>query len=128
MAVEAAARIELRVCSLLCDRAVIKNDDLIAIHDCRDSVCNDNARTALSRLARGLLNQKFRVRVDVRRGFIEDQDVGIECENSSKGDQLAFAEAEIRSTLFDFRLKPSGVARHELSEPSTGGRIFNSCF
>lgn len=59
------------------DATLVEHEDKIGIADGGKTMCNDDARATLHQANHGLLDVHFCSRIDIGRGFIEDEDGGI---------------------------------------------------
>ena len=67
--------------SLFPDATPVQNDDVVRIADRRETVSDDDTGAVAHQFADGILNQMLGLRVDVGRGFVEDQYFGLECQS-----------------------------------------------
>ena len=69
------------MCTLLDDVSVFHNENDVGVADRRETVRDNEARTALHQLGHGFLDQDLGTCVDRRCRFVEDQDarIGEEC-------------------------------------------------
>ena len=68
-------RQQLLVRSALDDLAVLQHDDLVRVLDRGQTVRHDQHRADAPHFLQGLLDQRFRFRIDVRGRFVQDQDL-----------------------------------------------------
>src|ERR1700694_491865 len=79
---------------------LVQNDDAIGALDGGEAVGDDDRCPASHQLEQGGLNDAFRLWIDARGRFVEDQeDVRLEGESAGEGEQLLLAGGDIASTL-----------------------------
>ncbi|MNZ95360.1 hypothetical protein D3C78_1145060 [compost metagenome] len=77
--------------ALLHDFTVTHHNNAVSLHNRRQSVSNDNCRSALRNNLKRILNQLLRMRVEICAGFIQYKHLRFEHNNSGEGNQLSLA-------------------------------------
>ena len=73
---------------LLNDLSIFEDDNLVSIKDCFETMSNDKASPTSYNGFHSLLNLAFCYRIDIRRRFIQNQDLRVSQQSSSNGNQL----------------------------------------
>ena len=85
--------------SFLDDLSVRENDDLVRVSDRGKSVRDHEHGSDVHHLFQGVLNQRFRFRVDIGGGFVEDHDARMMRHRSGKGQELSLSRGEVVSAF-----------------------------
>src|SRR2546421_8913143 len=87
----------------------------------------DEGGTLVEQALESLLDQQFGKRVDVGRGFIEDQDARVGEQGAGERDELALADAQVATSLMDRRVVALGQMGDEIVRPHCLRGLFNLC-
>ena len=87
------------------DLAVFKDDDAVGVADGGQAMSHDDSGASLTRFVQRLLHHRLALGVQRRRGFVQQEDLGIAHQGSGDGDALLLATAELGAALSDLRLK-----------------------
>ena len=79
------------MCTLLCDLALIEDDNPISSANSRQTVGNHKGRAILHQLVQGRLHQLFALRIESACCFIKQQDRRIAKQRTGNRDTLALA-------------------------------------
>src|SRR5262249_38887396 len=83
----------------------VDEEDLVGVGDCVQAMGNDHLRRGFRQLVKDLLKLLFRDGVDVRRRFIEDQNLRIPQHRAHERDKLLLPEADGIARCRDLGLK-----------------------
>jgi hypothetical protein len=95
--------------------AVLQHDDAVGIADGGEAVGDDEAGAALQQLGQRLLDLPLGVAVDIGRGLVEHQDLGVGDQRAGEAQQLALAQRQVAAALL------------ELGVVALGSRMMKSC-
>src|SRR6185312_2685298 len=98
----------------------VHEEDLVDIRNRVQAVRDDDARCRCRQFVEDLLQQFLRYGVDVRRGFVEDQQFGLAQRRAYEGDDLLLAQADAVAAGGDFGVEPFGKAGDKRREPGFG--------
>ena len=100
--------------TLFDDLAFIEDEDFVGGKDGAETVSDDDGCTAFEEgLERGL-DEGLRLAVQVRGGFVEDEDAGVFEDDAGDGDALFFAAAQPVAALADDGILAVGQPRDEV--------------
>ena len=97
-----ATRQKLRVTSALDDLPLVHDQNLVRIHDRRQTMGNHERRASLRDAIEFGLDRLFGFRIECRSRFVEDQDGGILQQRTCDGHALFFAAREFQPAFADF--------------------------
>src|SRR5262249_6238873 len=92
---------QLVVRALFVDEVVVEDDDLVGVLDRREAVRDRDGRAALHQVLEGVHDDLLRLRVERRRGLVEDEDGGVTDDRAGDPDPLALTARERRAALAD---------------------------
>lgn len=72
--------------------AVLQHDDAVRLADGGQTMRDDETGAAFEQLHQRFLDQHFCVAVDIRRSFVEHEDLGVGDKGAGEADELALAE------------------------------------
>ena len=90
--------------ALFYDLPMVDVADHVCVLDGGQSVRDDEARTPLQQVVQSGLKRLFGTRIDVRRGFVENQNTRIGQKHAGKRDQLALTCGKRGTTLLHHRV------------------------
>ncbi len=96
------------------DSSILENHNPVRVNDRGEPMPDDDHRPALCKLAQGVLDERFGLRVDVRCRLIENEDARILQEDACNRDPLPLAYGEGDSTLANLRVIPLRQAHDEI--------------
>ena len=105
----------------LCDVSVFQDHDLVGIADGREAMGNDNGGTPLQDALQRTLDEHFRVRVDICRGLVQDEDTGIADNGAGEAEQLPLANAEVHAAFSQGRIVALRQSHDEVVCPDRPG-------
>ena len=103
---------QLVVIAAFRDPAAIEHENLVGRADRRQPVGDDERRASPFQHVEGALDDRFRLGIDARRRFVQDQDRRIEGQRPRERDQLALTRGQ-RAALLDDRLIQAARQLHE---------------
>ena len=90
--------------ALLYDLPMVDVTDHVRVLDGGQSVRDDEARTPLQQVVQSGLKRLFGTSIDIRRGFVENQNARIGQQNSRERNQLALTCGKRGTTLLHHRI------------------------
>src|SRR3712207_1723191 len=87
----------------------IKYANLIGILDSRQAVSNGNSGARLHQTFQSLLYQTFRLRIQSRSSFVQNQNGGILQNGTGYADALSLTSGKLAATVADIRIIPFGL-------------------
>ena len=99
---------QLGMVALLHDLTVVDEADFIRVLDGGKPVRDDEARAALEQVVQPGLQRFLGTRIDVRRGFVKNQDARVGKQHACERYQLALAGGKRGTTLLHHRVVTVG--------------------
>src|SRR5262249_24856272 len=93
------------MCTYLSDAAFMHNDDLVTALNRRQAVRDDDRCAAFHKAIDCFSNFYLSLRIDARRGLVEDEDFGIVRERPGKSKKLPLADAQGCPALVDWMVQ-----------------------
>src|SRR5436190_14268108 len=92
--VATALRHQLVVCAGFHNPPVIKDENLVSVHDRAEAMGNHKARPAHHQSIQALMDEPFAFAVEIAGGLVQNQYSGVGQEGTSNGQSLTLATAE----------------------------------
>lgn len=98
---------ELIVSSSFRDLSIFNHDNLISVNNSREPVCNkdDSLLPTLNKLFQSLLNLSFRLSIECRGSFIQQQNLRPPNKRSRNSNPLLLSSGEFDTSLADYRIE-----------------------
>lgn len=103
--------------------SILQDDDAIGFANGGKAVGDHKPGAVLQQFDEGFLNEHLGVAVDICRGLVKNEDLGIGDQCAGKADQLALAKRKISTTLAQFSLVSLGKIHDELMCADSLGRL-----
>ena len=94
---------ELIVAAAFCNALICNVEDAVGVLDGGKSVCDNEACSALQKCIEAFLQETFRLCVDGRGRFVENEDLRIGEQCTRKGDELLLALRQTGAAFVDLR-------------------------
>src|SRR6185312_943130 len=107
------------------DRPIFHHDNAIGAAHRGKTMCNDEGGSILHQVLQRRLNQDFRLGVERRSSFVEDEDGRILQQGASNRDALALSSGKPHTALANYRVIAGGETHDEVMGQRRVGRDFH---